>query len=276
MPAGMLGLLVAAMFAATMSSMDSSLNGGAAMITKCFYKPILRPKASERELLLVARIATLFLGIVQVLIAIGISRIEGVSLFNLMLSFLGLFGLPVIIPGIMSFFIRRTPDWSAWSTVIVGFIVSWLVANYFNGKWFSEQFGLNLTNREMGDIGFVITYGAHLTLTVGWFLFTLIFYRPLPLARQVEVDTYYRNFDTPVVSVSDVEATDIMQRQRLGYMTIGFGVFVSMLTFFGTDEGRVFAFLGCGGFLLIVGLTLIYSAREGEKQQMLPIKAGKI
>ena len=260
MPAGMLGLLVAAMFAATMSSMDSSLNGGAAMVTKCFYKPILRPSASEKELLRAGRVITLVLGVVQIFIAMTISRIEGVSLFNLMLSFLGLFGLPVIIPGIMSFFIRRTSDWSAWSTVIFGFGISWLAANVFNGAWVADQFGLDLTAREIGDMGLVTTYGLHLVFTVGWFLLTLLFRQPLSAVRQQEVDLFYNNFDTPVVSTSDAGASDIMQRRRLGYITAAFGAFVLALTFASSGDGRLFAFIGCAAILLAIGGGLIRSA----------------
>ena len=261
MPAGMLGLLVAAMFAATMSSMDSSLNGGAAMITKCFYRPVLRPQAGEKEMLHAGRATTLVLGTVQIVIALVISQIDGVSLFDLMLSFLGLFGLPVIIPGIMAFIFRRTPDWSAWSTIIFGFFVSWLAAYVINGAWVAARFGLELTGRELSDLGLALTYGLHLTLTVGWFLMTTMFYHGVSEQRQSEIDKFYKNLDTEVVSEHDQTEVDNMQRRRLGFMTLGFGVFVALLTFFGPGVDRAFAFLGCGSVLLIVGASLLYSGR---------------
>ena len=260
MPVGMLGLLVAAMFAATMSSMDSALNGGAGRLIKCAYKPLLRPRASDRELLVAGRFATLVLGILQIYIAVVISRIEGVSLFNLMLGFLGLFGLPLIIPGIMSFLIRRTPDWSAWSTVAFGFFVSWLAIR-FNGQWLADVLDWPLTAREASDMNLVITYAAHLTLTLGWFLLTLLFYKPLSAQRQQEVDSYYRDFDTPVVSPEGVDDNDNMQRRRLGMMTVAFGALTCLLVLAGSEAGRVWVFLGCGGFLLAVGGLLVYFSR---------------
>ncbi|WP_257285320.1 hypothetical protein [Endozoicomonas sp. SESOKO1] len=48
LPAGMVGLVLAAMFA-TMSPLDSQINGCTATIVKNFYVPILRPESSEVE-----------------------------------------------------------------------------------------------------------------------------------------------------------------------------------------------------------------------------------
>ena len=262
MPTGMLGLLVAAMFAATMSSMDSSLNAGSAMIVKCVYKPFLRPVASEREYLIAGRVATLALGLTQIFIAVMLAGIEGASLFELMLGFLGLFGLPLAIPAIMCFMFRKTPDWSAWSTVLFGFLVSFLVANYFNGQWFSEQFGLELTDRETSDMNMVLTYAAHLTLTVSWFLVSTRFYRPLSQARQSEVDEFYNDLDTTVESVPGSTATDRMQCRRLGLMTAGFGVFVCSLMFASSGDNKYAVFLTCGGILVIIGATLLRAGRD--------------
>ena len=59
MPAGMIGLLVAAMFAASMSSIDSGLNRNAGIIVKNFYHPIIHKKASPKELLVMGKVMCL-------------------------------------------------------------------------------------------------------------------------------------------------------------------------------------------------------------------------
>ena len=266
MPTGTLGLLVAAMFAATMSSMDSSLNGGAAMMTKCFYKPILRPAAAEGELLKASRLITLCLGIAQITIAVLISQTEGANLFSLMLSFLGLLGLPMAIPNIMCFFIKRTPDWSAWSTLVVGLLISLLVSKVFTATWFNHYFELQLSHRELVDFSLLITYGAHLSLTVGWFLFSTLFYRPLSDERQQEVDQFYDNLSTPVKEGVQNLQSDNMQRRRLGWMTTMFGLFVCLLVFSSGDENRFVTFFGCGGLLLVVGSSLIRSVHRSPDE----------
>ena len=265
MPAGTLGLLIAAMFAATMSSMDSALNGGAAMLVRNFYVPVLRPQAKEQELLVTGRVATLLIGILQISVAVYLSGLEGFGLFNLMLSFLGLFGLPLIIPGIMSLFVRRCPDWSAWSTVLVGFAVSWLAANVVDGAFIASTFDLELTARELSDLNLVTTYALHLVLTIGWFLLTTLFYRPPTAARQSEIDEYYWRLATPVGSGDDDSLIDQLQRRRLGGMTAAFGVFVCLLRFAADDPGRSAVFFGCGGILLAIGLGLIVSGRRAAR-----------
>ncbi|MEO0588534.1 MAG: hypothetical protein AAF078_12950, partial [Planctomycetota bacterium] len=52
LPAGMIGLLLCAIFAVQMSSLDTGLNKSAGFIVCNFYRDMIRPKASERELLL--------------------------------------------------------------------------------------------------------------------------------------------------------------------------------------------------------------------------------
>ena len=86
-PAGMLGLLVSVIFAATMSSMDSGLNKNAGIFVKNFYQPVLRPAATDRELLMAGKVTTVGLGAIVILLAQTYSRLEGLTLFQLMLDF---------------------------------------------------------------------------------------------------------------------------------------------------------------------------------------------
>ena len=53
MPAGMLGLLISGIFGATMSHMDIGLNKNAGFFVKNFYQVLIRPRAHEKEMLLV-------------------------------------------------------------------------------------------------------------------------------------------------------------------------------------------------------------------------------
>lgn len=64
LPAGIKGLLIAAIFAAAMSSIDSSLNGSATLVLVDFYKRYKNPDATEKESMTVLYGTTLFLGVV--------------------------------------------------------------------------------------------------------------------------------------------------------------------------------------------------------------------
>ncbi|HKK66566.1 MAG TPA: hypothetical protein VJ946_00090, partial [Bacteroidales bacterium] len=76
MPKGMIGLMVSAIFAATISSIDSGLNKNAGIFVRNFYKPILRKDASEKEYLVVGKIMTAVFGLLIISAALIISTSE--------------------------------------------------------------------------------------------------------------------------------------------------------------------------------------------------------
>ncbi|MGD2121194.1 MAG: sodium:solute symporter [Gemmatimonadota bacterium] len=72
-PAGLLGLLIAVIFAAAMSSLDSEITALSSATVMDFYRRWLRPDATEAHYLLVSRLATLFWG----LFAFGVALYAG-------------------------------------------------------------------------------------------------------------------------------------------------------------------------------------------------------
>jgi len=92
MPAGMIGLLIAAMFAATMSSIDSGLNRNAGIFVKNFYQPIIAPGISEAKLMVVSRIVTIAFGTLIISLALFLNSQKELSLFDAMLYMSALLG----------------------------------------------------------------------------------------------------------------------------------------------------------------------------------------
>jgi SSS family solute:Na+ symporter len=70
LPHGVIGLVVAAIFAAAMSTLSSSLNSSAATSLTDFYKPLLAPESSEKHYLKMSRGLTAMWGLVQIGVAI--------------------------------------------------------------------------------------------------------------------------------------------------------------------------------------------------------------
>lgn len=64
LPPGLTGIIIAAIFAAAMSTVDSSLNSSATLILQDIYKRYFRPEASDRESMRVLYGATLLWGVV--------------------------------------------------------------------------------------------------------------------------------------------------------------------------------------------------------------------
>lgn len=129
LPNGVSGLLIAGVFSAAMSSLSSSMNSIANAFTSDFYHRFKR-KANGRELLNVAKFATLLCGVLGVLFALWMATSDIVSLWDMFFKVLGLFtgGLGGL------FFLGIISKQANGAGAIVGLIVSsigqYLIATY--------------------------------------------------------------------------------------------------------------------------------------------------
>ncbi|PMN05537.1 transporter [Vibrio splendidus] len=259
MPAGMVGLLIAAMFAATMSSMDSGLNRNSGIFVINFYQPILRPNATEKELMVVSKLMSSVFGVAIILIALFINSLKGLSLFDTMMYVGALIGFPMTIPAFCGFFIKKTPDWAGWGTLVVGAIVSYIVGFVITAEMLQNWFNLEpLTGREWSDLKVAVGLIAHLTFTGGFFILSTLFYKPLEASRQKDVDTFFTNLSTPLVSESTAQKKlDNKQRHMLGSLIAVSGVAVMAIFALPNPFWGRMMFVLCGGIVFIVGLLLV-------------------
>ena len=260
MPAGMVGLLIAAMFAATMSSMDSGLNRNSGIFVKNFYEPIIRKhKANESELVFVSKITSTAFGLIIILVALFINSLEGLSLFDTMMYVGALIGFPMTIPAFLGFFIRKTPDWAGWGTLVVGGIVSYTVGFLINANTISTLFDLQpLTSREWSDLQVAIGLMSHIVFTGGFFILSTLFYKKLSVEREKDVDLFFSNLATPLVSESTTQQKlDNKQRKMLGTLIAVSGVAIMLMFLLPNPMWGRCIFLLCGGIVMTVGLVLV-------------------
>ncbi|MEM8847370.1 MAG: sodium:solute symporter family protein, partial [Bacteroidota bacterium] len=85
LPSGLLGLVVASMVAAYMSTISTHLNWGASYLVNDVYKEFIDKGASEKKLVAVGRICTIILMVVSTLIAMALTN--SVQLFKYILMF---------------------------------------------------------------------------------------------------------------------------------------------------------------------------------------------
>ena len=127
-PAFIAGLLLAAIIAASMSTADSQLLVASSSFTSDIYKPIIRKKASEKEILWVGRLVVVIVAIVAYFIAS--SKGEGAAaIMSLVSNAWALFGSafgPVIL---LSLFWKRFTYKGAIAGIVAGAVVDilWLV-----------------------------------------------------------------------------------------------------------------------------------------------------
>ena len=268
MPAGMVGLLIAAMFAATMSSMDSGLNRNSGIFVKNFYQTILRPDSTEKELVFVSKITSTVFGLLIILIALFINSLKGLSLFDTMMYVGALIGFPMTIPAFLGFFIKKTPDWAGWGTLVMGGLVSYVVGFVLTPQVVEAAFGLDeLTKREWSDIKVAIGLMAHIVFTGGFFIASMMFYKPLDVERQRDVDLFFSNLATPLVSEGKAQAElDNKQRRMLGILIAVAGIGVMGLALISNPMWGRGIFIFCGAIVLGVGLLLVNAVDDKREK----------
>jgi SSS family solute:Na+ symporter len=117
MPPGMLGLVVAALFASTMSVLSSGYNVSAAVLTVDVYQRLVHPKATQRELVVMGRILTALVALIALAIALTITHFHW-TIFNAMVAAFGFFLPPTVLPVLAGLLTPRLSSGGA----IAGFI----------------------------------------------------------------------------------------------------------------------------------------------------------
>ena len=162
LPTGLIGVVLASLIAAVMSTLSTHLNWGSSYVVNDFYLRFVRPEATDKELVAVGRISTVLLMVLAAILALALS--SALEAFNILLQ---------IGAGTGLIFILR---WFWWRinayTEIAAMIISFLVAIFFES-----------INPRMGIIDIPadqqylkLLYGVGLTTAV-WVLVTL-FTRP--------------------------------------------------------------------------------------------------
>ncbi|UTT86197.1 transporter [Vibrio pelagius] len=269
MPAGMVGLLMSAMFAATMSSMDSGLNRNAGIFVVNFYSPFVRPNASQKELVIVSKAMTVLMGLVIIGLGLYINSLRHLSLFDIVLNIGALIGFPMLIPILLGMWIRKTPDWSGWATLVVGGFVSYIFGISMQAEHIENWFNLDqaLTGREWADLKVALSLMAHVIFTGGFFLATTLVYKGRTPEREAEVEKLFENWNTPVVAESlEQQNLDTKQRSMLGKLICTAGLGILAMALIPNDITGRALFLLCGSIVLSVGVLLVNAARGGVKK----------
>ncbi len=116
LPAGMIGLMIAAMFSATASSISSQLNVNASVLTNDIYTKLFRPNASQKHIVQVGKVLTVILGVWIVGGALIMPRLT--SYRNFTIVFGSVIGSSVLMPTVWAIWSKRIGRSSVWLTLI--------------------------------------------------------------------------------------------------------------------------------------------------------------
>ncbi|XP_069342014.1 sodium/myo-inositol cotransporter 2 isoform X7 [Eulemur rufifrons] len=122
LPTGLRGLMMAVMMAALMSSLTSIFNSSSTIFTMDLWNH-LRPRASEKELMIVGRVFVVLLVLASILWIPVVQASQGGQLFIYIQSVSSYLQPPVAVVFIMGCFWKRANEKGAFSGLILGLLL---------------------------------------------------------------------------------------------------------------------------------------------------------
>ncbi len=170
LPAGLAGLVIAGVLAAAMSSLDSSINSIATILTVDVLKPYLLPGRDDRTYLRIAQGISLLAGLVMIAgaVLISFSGQESTNDLNWMLT--SVFGGCLVGLFLVGFFSTRIGAWQA----AMGLVVAVLLNVYLGAslaEWIPRPYRIEIHQFWVGILVNVVFAGVA-------YLLALIFSRP--------------------------------------------------------------------------------------------------
>ena len=131
LPNGLIGVFLAAMLAATMSTLSSVYNMVSSILSRDIYQGWIRPETTDEGLLKVGRMFSVGIGLLVTGLAVFFVNSQ-FGIFNLMQAFFTLLNIPVVVPVAFGLLFRRVPKWSAVGSITWGLIIG-LTTRYVLG-----------------------------------------------------------------------------------------------------------------------------------------------
>lgn len=248
LPQGLLGLVIAALIAALMSTISTHLNWGSSYMVNDFYVRFFAPDASEKDQVNIGRISTVVLMILAAIMALFLTN--AMQAFNILLQ---------IGAGTGLLFLLRWFWWriNAYSEV-VAMVVSFIIALYFELIYTGS-----MEPYQKMCIGVCIT-------TIAWVMATF-FTRPTDRKTLVNFYTHIRphrigwNAILKDVDLSQLPQSKSKLSQEILMMFVGSVMIYSAL--FGVGYllyGNYIAFAGLLIVCIICGWTIFSFLRHSD------------
>ena len=239
LPVGMLGLMLGGMVFATSSSVNTTLNISAGVLSNDLFKNIT-PDASDTRLVKVGKLATVILGVITIVIALLVPYFGGIV--EVVMSLAALTGGAMFLPPIWTLFSKNQTGKSVLTVTLVTLAVN----------AFFKFLAPSLINVELNR-------AAEMTLGVALPIVLLII-SELILRAKGSKRSQFNNYLKTIESKIDVEQ-ETQQSNKRGARVIGIGIastgalilFLSILA-----ENGALLVGGMGIIVLLLGAFIIY------------------
>jgi SSS family solute:Na+ symporter len=173
LPAGITGLVIAALFADAMSTLSSGVNSTGSVLAVDLIRRLGHRPLSERAELRLARVSSLMVGVIVISLSLCVSRVPG-NIYEMTYRTVNLFVAPLFLLFFMAMFIPWATSLGAWSAAVTGLSVAVTISFW---KQFTGHPGISFL---------WITPGAFVSGALAGCLISLI---PMRTNRAVAIET---------------------------------------------------------------------------------------
>lgn len=255
LPNGLLGIMIVAMFASTMSSMDTGLNTTTGNLVRNLW-PALQRRFRWKELsaaleVRLCRRVTFALGIIVIGLSLLLSAQQSFQLFDAYFVVSTIIGLPIAVPLVVGLFIRKLPFISFF--IIFGCSILPSLYSFAQKAWTGTAW--TIQDRAI----WIFVFGA---VGVG---VSLLLRRWEHSANRARINELFGRMHRPVTaSEEEGVSMDTRQSRMMGNISLAAGVFLLCLGFFPNTPGDRIAVLFVPFSVLLVGLLLRRHGRGGQ------------
>jgi Na+/proline symporter len=261
-----MGLMIAAMFSATMSTLSGDYNVMASVVTEDIYRRLFDKEASQKRLVLVGRIATLFIGVAT--IAIGVSLIASArkGLFEVMVTVFGLFVGPMLIPMLAGLVSRKVTYRGAAAGIGAG-LVSGLGFYAYKAFVLSGRPDIdpNWLRYDYEAMSILTNFGV----TILAMVLTTLLERPDAEDRE-QIASFFKRLTTPVDATTthaNVMGEVFSPFKIIGWVTAGTGAMLLVASFTQPVGIGLYVNGGAGVVLCLLGAGLYQLHRRFVRRE---------
>jgi solute:Na+ symporter, SSS family len=216
LPAGMVGVVIAALLSATMATVSADFSSLASVLTQDVYHRLIKPSATASQLLRVGRILTVVVGSASLACGLWIALSGQQSLLELMVTVAGVFLAPSYLP-LLAALTVRTLTWKGALTGYIAGIVSgfsMLGARFAEASHHSPQWLRNFD-------GISIMVNTLVTIVGMWAGSRLL---SSSTAEKLQIQTFFDTMQEPVA----VQPASKGPRAEIAKVTIAVGTLLGI------------------------------------------------
>jgi SSS family transporter len=273
LPLGVIGVLVAGMFSATLSTLGNEYNVLSGVLTKDFYHKVLRPEAGEKQVVKIGRINTAMIGLLTTFFALGLKYLKEVfNLIDILVKIFGAFGPAIMLPLLAGLVMKKVNSRGAIAGVAAGTIsgVSLVILNgvllavykdrvatdpalsyWLKQGWNSAAIGINILSTFLG-------------MWIG-----SATYKP-PEEERKRTREFIARMDIPSVPDADSGKERKSPFFMVGLALVVYGLILAGVAGLTAIKGASFKVIalnaGAGAAMIIIGLAMRLSAAKKQRR----------